>query len=711
LSLDKKWDTLSLEHRDLGIVLKEIRPAIEQNDSFELYSQLSVRMENNRWKIKAENPKSAVWEWIAEKDSIKILGPEKKNFLLGLAPASESRIPARTEDQDNGILYTSLGPVSARNIRQLFDRPTDTLIRFPPDSLLSRSNEDNRFMSVRIPLSGNSRLSLIRNYYTDSLGLKYYKPKRENFSAAPVAWSSWYCYYMGTTEDDMVRETDALAEHLKPFGLEYIQLDACYTRGPEANYLEWNRGAFPRGGKWLFEYIKNKGLKPALWVNVYGSNYVRPETADKYPENFYLRNKKDELSSACCTADDTVVRLDYTNPAVIEQHLKPMFRTLVHDWGLKYIKDAGWGTWMDYYEKNREKAFDSTRDSRDVYLEVQKALRETLGPDVYVGGCAMHEVGLGFGIFDGSRTGGDDKAVWYPEKKGGMSMQTYFHSLFGANFLNNITWHCDPDAAMVRNPLTLEEGRTIVTAIALTGQLYMASDFMAKLPLRKMELYKKTIPATPVVPIDLYPFRVESNKRNGVVWCCPRLKEFPRAVDLKVNGAAGIYDVAALFNWSDEEAVGTLSLIEDLGLEGNKKYLVFDFWNQNLTGITEEILSAGLPPHGTRVFVIKPILDHPQVIATSRHITGTVSLKTAHWDDARSVLHGTSKIVPGEHYSIFIHVPDGSEAVRITADIEPLFSRMDKGILEVKFDGKSETSNGVFDWDIQFKSEIKNGLS
>jgi len=31
---------------------------------------------------------------------------------------------------------------------------------------------------------------------------------------------------------------------------------------------------------------------------------------------------------------------------------------------------------------------------------------------------------------------------------------------------------------------------------ALTGQLYMASDFMGKLPMRKLELYRKTIPPT-----------------------------------------------------------------------------------------------------------------------------------------------------------------------------------------------------------------------
>ena len=99
----------------------------------------------------------------------------------------------------------------------------------------------------------------------------------------------------------MIIETDTLAEQLKAYGLEYIQLDACYTRGEEANYLDWNKEAFPKGGKWLFDYIRSKGLKPALWVNIYGSNYSKAEIEESYPDDFYLRDKNGELSSACCT--------------------------------------------------------------------------------------------------------------------------------------------------------------------------------------------------------------------------------------------------------------------------------------------------------------------------------------------------------------------------------------------------------------------------
>ena len=704
VTTNRKTKTFSIEHRELGPVLKEIIPLIERNNEIISPSDWKVEIEENQLKIITDKSEQTTWILKAGQDTLNLSCSSGYAVVKGIAPASKERIPARLENQDNDIMYTSLGLVSAKNIHCLFDRSTDTMIHFSEKSLLKRNDQDPYFMDVKIDVNESNSIRLIQDYYINELGLKFYQQKPDRFETAPIAWSSWYCYYMGTTEEDLIKETNTLAEYLKPYGLEYIQLDACYTRGKEANYLEWNKKAFPKGGKWIFEYIKSKGLKPALWVNVYGSNYEKAECQEKYPENFYLRDRQGKLSSACCTADNTVVRLDYTNPEVIEKHLKPLFDILKNQWGLKYIKDAGWGTWMDYYESNKAQAFDPSRDSREVYVEVQKALRKTLGPDVYIGGCAMHEVGLGFGIFDGSRIGGDDKAVWYPKKERGMSMQTYFHSLFGGNYLNNIVWHCDPDAAMVRSPLTFEEGKTIVTAIALTGQLYMASDFMDKLPLKKIELYRKTMPTTPIVPVDLYPYKIESNKRDGIVWCCPRVREFPKAIDLKVNGSTGVYDVVALFNWNDEMSQKSIDLDKDLGLDKEKRYTAFDFWNQKPVMIADHMISCELPAHGTRVFIIREMTNFPQLIATSRHITCAVSVKDTSWDLNSKTMKGLSEIIADSPYSIFIHMPQGMPVSEINSNSEVMFEKSIESILEIRFSGEFENEQqNRLEWTVKFE--------
>jgi len=418
---DPATSTLSILKDGLDTIACQVRLNLKQENEVIPLSDWSVKEENGMLVINTGAPEQTSWEFIAAQSGINVNCSVENGLITGMAQAGEERMPARVGNQDNGIMYTQMGFVSACNIYHLFDMPTDIMIRFTEESKLTRNKEDNRFMDIRVPVTAGDEFSVIEDYYTNVIGLSKnqktgfqpaYKPIPGRFETAPTGWSSWYCYYMAPDQEDLVEETDALSEKLRPYGLEYVQLDAAYTRGAEANWLEWNREMYPEGGKWWFDHIREKGLKPGLWLNAYGDNYANPSMADEYPEDYYLRDSAGNLSGACCTADTTVVRLDYTNPAVIENHLTPLFDTLVNDWGLDYLKDAGWGTWMDYYEENRGTAHDPDMDSRQAYRNAQAAIREAMGEDNYIVGCAMHEIGVGFGFFDGSRTGGDDYVQW-----------------------------------------------------------------------------------------------------------------------------------------------------------------------------------------------------------------------------------------------------------------------------------------------------------
>ena len=727
---NSKAEILTFKHKKLGFVMGNVRLNLKKDNKLCQLSGWEVIKDNGKLTITTNEPDSTTWEFKVTEKGLDISASVSNVVITGVAPATEDRIPARVENQDNGVMYTALGFVSARNIYNLFDRKTDILIQFPTTSDLSRNAFNEKALDLEIPIVKGTEISLIFDYYTEEIGLAdyqktafkpTYEPIPDRFKTAPTGWCSWYCYYMSPTGEDIARETDAFARKLKPYGLEYVQLDACHTRGGDANYLQWNKEVFPRGGKWLFKYIRDKGLKPGLWVNAYGANYANPECADKYPENFFLRDKNGKLSSACCTADTTEVRLDCTNPEVIEKHLKPMFKTLVKDWGLEYLKDAGWGTWMDYYEKNRKNAFDASIDSREAYRRVQQVIREIMGPDNYITGCAMHEVGVGFGYFDGSRTGGDDYASWTGEGYWVDGMQVFFRSLFGANYLNGICWWSDPDVVMVRDPLTMEEGITIVSSIALTGQTYMISDFIADfskerlqrflssklsndfarqypdlvkaLSEEKLELYKKTMPTMPITAMDLYPFRTKPI-------CCPRPANYPEVLDLKVNAESGVYDVVAIYNWKDKPTTKTISFEEDLGLYPDKEYLIFDFWNLQLEGIFKDRIQTEVPAHGTRVLITRPLSNNPQLLATSRHITGAFSIKALRWNTTKLTLSGTSQAVPEASYSLFIYVPKGMKVSRVDANASGLSHNItQERVLEVNFTGQKEP----VDWVVEFK--------
>lgn len=731
ITADPITSTISITKNGLDTVADQVYLNLKNGNMVSPLSGWTISKENGKLLINTKEPEQTQWEFSISNLAIDVVCSSEDGFITGIAPAGEKRIPARIGSQDNGIMYTQMGFVSAANIYNLFDMQTDIMIRFTEESKLTRNKEDNRLMDIEVPVAAGNEFSIVEEYYTDVIGLSdnqktdfkpVFKPISGRFETAPTGWSSWYCYYMSPDQENLVEETNALADKLKPYGLDYIQLDAAYTRGEEANWLEWNKEMYPNGGKWWFEQIREKGLKPGLWLNPHGANYVNPSMADKYPENFFLRDSLGNLSSACCSADSTVVRLDVTNPEVIEKHIRPLFNKLVNDWGFAYIKAGGWGTWMDYYEENRENAFNPDMDSREAYISVIAAIREEMGEDNYILGCAMHEIGVGFDYFDGSRTGGDDYANWTGEGHWSGGMQTFFNSLFGENWLNGICWWSDPDDVMIRDPLNMEEAKTIVSAISLSGQAYIISDFIAEfskerlqdflhsdynigwagqfpdkvkaLPDKKLELYRKTMPSMPIRAMDLYPF-----KNNGT--CCPKPEEFPRALDLKVNSGSGMYDVVALFNWGDEKAKKVLDIKEDLGLESETGYLVFDFWDQKLSETSGEMIREEVPAHGTKALIIRKATENPQLLATSRHLTAACSIQEMNWNSEEKSLTGTSKTVPGDQYTLFIYMPENFEFDKTRINAENITHKThSNNILEVGFTGKEEPVK----WEIVFKN-------
>lgn len=704
---DGEKEVITIGRQKLGSVVTDAGLAVNRNGESATLSDWSVDIVSGKLTVSTGAPMETKWEIGIGEEGVDVdCGADGASFV-GNAPTSGDRVTARVESQDNDVMYAALGSVSARNIYNLFDRPTNMMIQFAEGSDLSREPGQRGTLDVTIPVGDGVELSVIEHYFTKHMGLQHYKPMPERYEHSSVGWDSWYAYYMGTTQEDMVRETNAIAEKLKPYGMEYVQLDACFTRGKEANWLEWNEEAWPKGGKYVFEHIREKGLKPGLWINIYGANHANPAMGDqfpdgKYPEDFYLRDKNGKLSGACCTADGTVVRLDFTNPDVIKKHLKPLFRTLKNEWGLAYLKDAGWGTWMDYYDKNRKRAHDSSVGSREGYTRAQRAIRKVLGDDTYILGCAMHELGLGFGVFDGSRTGGDDFASW-----GGMKV--YFNSLFGQQWINGITWWSHPDATMIREPLTMDEARTIVSTISLSGQTYMTSDFYAEfsskrrkrvqkssnfgkkhpdlvkaLPEERLELYRMTMPSRPIRAVDLYPFKQDRPR------CCPEPKSYPKALDLKVNAEAGAYDVVAVYNWADQPEKKTVTFADDLGLDADGDYLVFDFWKQKLLGPRTGKVRVEVPRHGVRVLVIKPVRDRPQLLATSRHITGTFSIQALEWKQDNLIMSGRSTTVPGDPYTLFIRVPEGMQVVGLNTNTKDMSTQTAEGVFQLTMPGQEE---------------------
>ena len=102
---------------------------------------------------------------------------------------------------------------------------------------------------------------------------------------------------------------------------------------------------------------------------------------------------------------------------------------------------------------------------------------------------------------------------------------------------------------------------------------------------------------------------------------------------------------------------------DKVGLDRNRDYLLFDFWNQKFLGKVRGEYTADLPAHACQVLSIRPAQGHPQLIGTDRHITmGAVELKDERWDATKKELR--LKVALVENYPTTLTIYSAGRAFR-----------------------------------------------
>jgi hypothetical protein len=169
------------------------------------------------------------------------------------------------------------------------------------------------------------------------------------------------------------------------------------------------------------------------------------------------------------------------------------------------------------------------------------------------------------------------------------------------------------------------------------------------------------MPTLPIAPMDLF------SRGADVEWDTFKhistddyIQHYPEILDLKVNAKSGTYDVVALPNWRTHPVTKTLSVARQLGLDPGESFVAFDFWNQKLLGVVSDRISVEIEGHDTRVVLLHPCLNRPQLVGTSRHITGALSIRELSWDASSRALQGLSDTVPGSDYTLFLYLPPGT---------------------------------------------------
>jgi len=103
------------------------------------------------------------------------------------------------------------------------------------------------------------------------------------------------------------------------------------------------------------------------------------------------------------------------------------------------------------------------------------------------------------------------------------------------------------------------------------------------------------------------------------------------------------------------------------------------------------------------------LTDHPQLVANSRHISGTYSIRELGWDASASVLHGVSETIPGQPYTLFIYVPETARLTGAEAASETK-GKMEVGCLQIEHLLRATLSGapGLVRWQMAFKRQGTN---
>jgi hypothetical protein len=385
--------------------------------------------------------------------------------------------------------------------------------------------------------------------------------------------------------------------------------------------------------------------------------------------------------------------LDSTNPQVLD-FLHQEFSTIA-GWGYEYFKIDGEHAIPKYVPNvDLSRLHDRNIDPLLAYRNRLAVIRKAIGPNSFIEGDIAGTPLNGVGYIDAFFNGDDLYDNW-------RGMYSLFSSINANVFFNHLTAYTHPGEGMAleprisfeeglkrRNPTvidterqrefpltgfgtTLPEARTVVSLVALTGVVYSLASVMPELPEDRVELLHKTLPTVPILPIDLF------SRGTDMGWdkfkhTTPDdyIHNYPEIVDVKVQAPAGKYDLVAMTNWRSWIETRELLFDSKLGLDPGTSFVAFDFWNQKIEGVFQNHLSVEIAPHDTRVFQLYPLLNHPQLVGNSRHISGTYSVLDVMWDDATKTLAGSAQAVAGDPYTLWIYVPSGYVVSQVTTSTD-----------------------------------------
>lgn len=534
------------------------------------------------------------------------------------------------KDEITGYEVESTGTTELEKENSLRDSPAEDQIEL---SLPVKQGESLSSEPVVVSLGADYHAQL--EEYGAAIR-KLHAPR--NTAPTPIGWWSWTAYYFGLTEGPALTNAEFLAQRLRDYGYTFFHIDEGYqfARG---DYTTPVATKYPHGIRKLEEQVQGLGLTPGIWT----APFEVSERSSIFAEHkdWLVHNAKGEPIHAGWVTEppdtgknlDQLYVIDSTNPEA-QRFLHETYRTLVRDWGIRYIKlDFMDDTAIEgYYFRPHTTALEAQR----IGLQV---IRDAVGDDVLLdkdGSVMLNPVGL----VDTGRISCDT----------GHSFEASRDALPGLAaryYMNRNYYIADPDAFSISRAssaaqgdhggpktLTLAEAQAAIALAAVSGGMYEIGDDLPTLFLDadRMDLLKNQDLLNMVryghasTPLDLMSYSKED--------------EMPSVFLLRESTRQAILTV---FNWTKEERQHKFSVNELFhgSVVGTHNQVSDVFREGAVVSKDADSLSVTVPPTSVRMLRIidtgVPALAPAVVAQVAEKVeTGQMAAFSAHENEGEA---------------------------------------------------------------------------
>jgi alpha-galactosidase len=583
-------------------------------------------------------------------------------FFAELTPR-DGAVMRRGGPGEGGAILSQGGKPLIYGVNGLYDYDSDTLItwggfpwRYTGERVVPEKGRDYVRLEGKIPAGGAAVFNLYFRYYGRHLGFGFHRPRERRFNPAPVAgWATWEAYRTGISQEKIDGAAAFLAEKLKPWGLEYIQIDDGWQSplmppdGPGGEPLSLKEGwlktneKFPGGHGGITAAIEKRGFIPALWTNA------------------ALNNRGYAEKSGRCIAGKDGKPLQgpwigYVFDCGEESlgEIRELYRELAAK-GYRYFKvDALRHLLYDGLMAAVREGLLSNEEALGRARSYLEAARRGIGEENYLLSCwgvLSHHAG----IADALRFATDASA----------SRESFVMQIGEAarwHFTHGVLYRNDPDSLCLR--MESPSARALASLFSLQGWVYMLSDDVELYTGEKLEIARKTLPPTGAVSAEGGPLDPEGpmNLHRNIIALRGDLPSLARgslwAAHFAQEGRT--WAVIQVLRPSPVRGEETLRIpLENLGLDPALVYGAFDFWEQKALGRAEGALELESPgAFGGRVIALTPLRHPLEFIGSSRHVSmDLVSVKALRREGSSLALDLEG--IPGESFDYWFSLPGG----------------------------------------------------